>query len=133
MHQPHIASGGRYPVLRTVAILWLVSAAIALVGGVYQAICALIDARRQEVILLHSPAISSRIMGFFIWLAATFFVVVLNVGVAELIKLAIDLEHNTRMTWMNAGSIGTTESAMPAGNGRSCEEESAETALIRGH
>lgn len=131
MHHPHIASGGRYPVLRTVAILWLVSAALAFAGGIYQAICALIDARGQEVILLHSPALTSRVMGFFIWLAATFFVVILNVGVAELIKLAIDLEHNTRMTWMNA--LGSPATPMPAGNGRNLEEESAEAALIRGH
>lgn len=129
MHQPHIASGGRYPVLRAIAILWLVSGILALVGGVYQAVCALIDARSQEMLLLHSGSLSSRVMSFFIWLAATFFVVILNIAVAELIKLAIDVEHNTRMSWM---STGPNEPAGRIGNGRNVEEESAEAALIRG-
>lgn len=133
MPQAHIASGGRYPVLRTIAILWLVSALISLVGGVYQAICSLIDARAQEVVLLHSGAMSSRVMAFFIWLAATFFVVVLSVAVAELIKLAIDVEHNTRMTSINSSAVAPAEPTVRTGNGRNIEEESAEAALIRGH
>jgi hypothetical protein len=133
MHHPHIDSGGRYPVLRTIAILWLVSAALVLIGGVYQAVCSLLNARGQEVILLHSALFSSRVMASFIWLAATFFVVIMNVAVAELIKLAIDLEHNTRMTWMNNGPAAPTSTPIRAGNGRGAEEESAEAALIRGH
>jgi hypothetical protein len=130
MHQPHIASGGRYPVLRTIAILWLVSAVLACAGGIYQAVCALMDARAQEVVLLPSPAMSSRVMAFFIWLATTFFVVVLSIAIAELIKLAIDVEHNTRMTSINSA---VNEPALRAGNGRNTAEESAEAALIRGH
>jgi hypothetical protein len=133
MPQPHIASGGRYPILRTIAILWLVSALLSLIGGVYQAICALIDARAQEVVLLHSSAMSSRVMAFFIWLAATFFVVVLSIAVAELIKLAIDVEHNTRMTSINLSPAASPEPVVRTGNGRTLEGESAEGALIRGH
>ena len=133
MPHAHIASGGRYPVLRTIAILWLVSAVLALVGGVYQAVCSLIDARAQEVVLLHSSAMSSRGMAFFIWLAATFFVVILNIAVAELIKLAIDLEHNTRMTSINVSTAASSGPVVRTGNGRNLEEESAEAALIRGH
>lgn len=129
MAQPHVASGGRYPVLRTIAILWIVSGILALIGGVYEAICALIDARGQEVVLLHSGTLSSRIMSFFIWLAATFFVVILNIAIAELIKLAIDVEHNTRMAWT---ATGPTEPRGRLGNGRTTDEESAEAALIRG-
>jgi hypothetical protein len=133
MHQPHIASGGRYPVLRSIAILWMVSALLALVGGVYQAVCSLMDARAQEVVLMHSSALSSRMMAFFIWLAATFFVVVLNVAVAELIKLAIDVEHNTRMTSLDSSAAAPSEPVVRTRNGRTNEEESAEAALIRGH
>lgn len=130
MHQPHIASGGRYPVLRSIAILWLVSGVLALIGGVYQAVCALIDARGQEILLLHSGSFSSRIMSFFIWLAATFFVVILNIAVAELIKLGIDIEHNTRMAWMSAGPNDSSGRVTQSHN---INEESAEAALIRGH
>jgi hypothetical protein len=133
MPQPHIASGGRYPILRTIAILWLVSALLSLVGGVYQAICSLIDARAQEVVLLHSSAMSSRVMAFFIWLAVTFFVVILSIAVAELIKLAIDVEHNTRMTSLRASTASSAEPPVRTGNGRTVEEESAEAALIRGY
>jgi hypothetical protein len=130
MHQPHISSGGRYPVLRTIAILWIVGGILALIGGVYQAICALVDARGQEVLLMHSGSLSSRVMSFFIWLAVTFFAVIMNIAIAELIKLGIDIEHNTRMYWM---SSSPTEPAGEVGNGRNVREESAEAALIRGH
>jgi len=133
MAQHHIPTGGRYPVLRTIGILWLVSAALAFIGGLYQAFAALLDAREHEVLLIGGGAMSSRFMAFFIWLAATFFVVILNVAVAELIKLAIDIEHNTRM----AAQGGATTSGEPlsarVGNGKGMDEESAELALIRGH
>jgi len=133
MVQHHISTGGRYPVLRTIAILWLISALFAFVGGIYQALAALLDARAHEVVVIGGGAMSSRMMACLIWLAATFFVVILNVAVAELIKLAIDLEHNTRM----AARPGTVSPAEPvgarAGNKRGIDEESAEAALIRGH
>ena len=144
MHQPHLPPGGRYPVLRTIAILWLVGAAISLAGGVYQAICALVGLRAHEWVDIGGLALSGRLMAFFIWLAATFFLVVANVAIAELIKLAIDLEHNTRLTATNTAAMagGATPAApaagAPAPGGRlagiaDAEEESAEAALIRGH
>jgi hypothetical protein len=132
MAQHHIPTGGRYPVLRTVAILWLVSALLAFVGGIYQAFAALFDARGHELVLIGGGAMSSRIMAFFIWLAATFFVVILNIAVAELIKLAIDIEHNSRMAGL-AGASSAEPVAARLGNGKGIDEESAETALIRGH
>ena len=83
--------------------------------------------------MIGGGAMSSRVMAFFIWLAATFFVVILNIAITELIKLAIDVEHNTRM----AAQSETMSSAEPVsvriGNGKEIEEESAEAALIRGH
>lgn len=142
MHQPHIPPGGRYPVLRTIAILWLVGAVISLIGGVYQAVCALAGLRAQEWVDIGGLTWGGRIMAFFIWLAATFFMVIVNIAVAELIKLAIDVEHNTRLTATNTAAIGgATPAAAMAGTvaaGRMAtigdsEEESAEAALIRGH
>ena len=129
MRPAHIVPGSRYPVLRTIAILWLVGAVISLIGGVYQAICALANLHNQEVVDIGGMSMSGRLMAFFIWLAFTFFLVVMNVAVAELIKLAIDIEHNTRMTSINtAGAAPATRT----GDGRDVNEESAEAALIRG-
>lgn len=134
MRQAHIATGGRYPVLRTIAILWLVSALIEFVGGVSQAIVALANLHAYKLVDIGGLAWSGRIMAFFIWLAATFFLVILNIAIAEMIKLAIDVEHNTRMTAMN--TAGAPVAAAPAGvrldNGGDANEESAEAALIRG-
>ncbi|HEY2589391.1 MAG TPA: hypothetical protein VGI81_26835 [Tepidisphaeraceae bacterium] len=143
MHQPHIPPGGRYPVLRTIAILWLVGAVISLIGGVYQAIAALAGLRAQEWVNIGGLTLGGRVMAFFIWLAATFFLVIVDIAIAELIKLAIDVEHNTRLTATNTAAPGGATPA-PAGaagavvGGRMAalgdiNEESAEAALIRGH
>ena len=131
----HIAPGGRYPVMRTIAILWLVGAVLVFVYGVYQAICALANLQNLEAIGIGTNW-GSRIIACLVWLAGTFFAVLVNVGIAELIKLAIDVEQNTRMTAMNTGAIPNAPCA-PAmvasdGGGRFADE-SAESALIRGH
>src|ERR687893_794184 len=44
MRHTHLASGGRYPVLRSVAILCLVSAVVALGDGVWRALDTLVRA-----------------------------------------------------------------------------------------
>jgi len=77
--------------------------------------------------------------------AATFFGVVTILAVAELIKLLIDVEHNTRMS-ANAAAVGAGNGAVAvsvtdgAGDGHvnrivalTSDEESAEAALLRGH
>jgi hypothetical protein len=144
MHHPHIPPGSRYPVLRTIAILWLVGAVISFIGGIYQAVCALANVRSQLWLDIGGLTLGGRIIAFFIWLAVTFFLVVMNIAVAELIKLAIDVEHNTRLTAHHtAGMAPTTPAVAAAGagavagrmtnGGDSEEEESAEAALIRGH
>jgi hypothetical protein len=133
-YKPHV-SRGRYPVLRTIAILWLVGAVLAICYGVYQAVCALANLPSLEAVGI-GASWASRIIGCLIWLAVTFFAVLVNVGIAELIKLAIDVEQNTRMTAMNTSAIPNAPCA-PAmvasdGGGRFASE-SAESALIRGH
>ena len=131
MGNHHIAPGGRYPILRTIAILWLVAGILALVGGVFQAVIELLG---MQIGLVNIGGLqwSGRIMAFFIWLAATFFVVIFNVAVAELIKLAIDVEHNSRMIARNTMPAGAAAGRIDNGKG-DLEEESAEAALIRGH
>jgi hypothetical protein len=129
MVQHHLTAGGRYPVLRTLAILWLVGAALGFIFGVYQAIVALLNMSALQVYPIGGASWGARISAFFLWLAATFFLVVANVAVAELIKLAMDVEHNTRMTAANTAAQAAPAAARTA-NG--IEEESAESALLRG-
>jgi hypothetical protein len=126
MAQHHITAGGRYPVLRTIAILWLFFALLMLIGGIYQAIVALLG----EPMRIGDIAMTGR-SACLVWLSATFFVVILSVAISELIKLAIDVEHNTRV----AAQSGATDTAVSGrvGNGKGNDEESAEVALIRGH
>lgn len=141
MRQASIPAGSRYPVLRTIAILWLVGAVLAFIGGIYQAICALANLPAQEWVNIGGLSWGGRVMAFFIWLAATFFVVIANVAIAELIKLAIDVERNTRMTASNTAMATGAPAAVPGtppAGGRlagiaDVQEESAESALIRGH
>lgn len=131
----HISPGGRYPVLRTIAILWLVGAVLALCYGIYQAICALANLQGLEAIGI-GAGWGSRVIACLVWLAVTFFAVLVNVGIAELIKLAIDVEQNTRMTAMNTSAIPNAPCApsiVASDGGGRFADESAEGALIRGH
>ncbi len=69
-------------------------------------------------------------------LVATFLLAVAVLAFAELIKLMIDVEHNTRMASMGAASgNGSALSSTEARVNRIAEmdEESAEAALLRGH
>jgi hypothetical protein len=134
MHQPHIRAGGRYPILRTIAILWLVGALLALIGGIYQAVCALAGWHDQELMRISGDAVSGRIISCSIWLASTFFAVLLSVAVAELIKLFIDIEENSRALMSNGHAVGSSIAAPVDGpRGKIFVEETAEGALLRGH
>ena len=140
MRHPHIETGGRYPILRVIAILWLVGAVMSLVYGIYQAISVLVGANHQALFAVGGN-LTSRIIGCIVWLAVTFFVVIANIAIAELIKLAMDVEQNTRMTATNTAATAfppaaTATAAPPPGRDearRRWEDESAEAALIKGH
>ena len=140
MHRAHVMTGGRYPVLRALGILYLLGAAAVLLYGLYWI----------GWTLFAAPAsIGDRFAVTLQALAATFFAVITILALAELIKLVIDIEHNTRMAAINAVAptvavstpntdvaVGTT--AAVAGNGpvnrmAQLDEESAEAALLRGH
>ena len=131
MHKAHVMSGGRYPVLRALGILYLLGALAVLCYGLYWI----------GWTLFAAPAsITDRFTVTLQALAATFFAVVTILALAELIKLVIDIERNTRMAAMGTGAV-----AIPSdGNGAATttahvnrvallDEESAEAALIRGH
>jgi hypothetical protein len=161
MHTTHVSSGGRYPVLRTLAILYLFAAAAVLVLGVWRAVSVLIGGTDADLFGA-TPNMASRWLAAFAWLAASFIGVLGMFAVAELIKLLIDIEHNTRLAGMRAMAgdvVATTTVPAPGvaavvvsettrdngmtageavpGGGRVRQllegEETAEGALIRGH
>jgi hypothetical protein len=146
----HFMSGGRYPVLRTIGILYLIAAGVT-------AIAAIVGFGWS---LASAPANwgDRWTVGLSI-LAAGFLGVLMLLVVAEVIKLFIDVEHNSRMCAMAlaaradqsvviaptpAGTVvaPATEATVPGtgvGSSRIApflhtpDEETAEAALIRGH
>src|SRR5262245_33921445 len=77
MHRPHLASGGRYPVLRSLAIIYLIGAGVAILGGLIAAGWALVR---------FPFTVSDRVILAVASLAATFFIVIGMLAVAELLK-----------------------------------------------
>ena len=129
MTKAHLMTGGRYPVLRALGILYVVGAVVALVAGIYWIGWSLFAA---------PGSIGERIALAGGFVVATFLAVVTVLAIAELIKLLIDIEHNTRISAITAASAGNGSTATPAATtavNRLAEmnEESAEAALLRGH
>lgn len=130
MHTPHVASGGRYPVLRALAIMYVFGAALAALGAVIYAIYAL---------AVYKLAWTDRLSIAGGSLVGGFIVVISSLAVAELLKLFIDIEHNTRMAVPGRVGMPASIEVMPAaGDGANnritaLDEETAEAALIRGH
>src|SRR5215218_7788735 len=146
MHAPHVKSGGRYPVLRALAIMYVLVAALTVLGSIAFAIYAMVR---------YNLAWNDRLTILGATLVGGFVAVLSMLAVAELIKLFIDLEHNTRMAIPGrmgmAASVTTTpieraDGAVmaPANAGAqgsmahvnrldAIDEETAEGALLRGH
>ena len=136
MQRPHVLSGGRYPVLRALAIMYVIAAALivplTIIALVY--ILARGPGSMMDRVIISAGAI-----------AGGFFLVVSMLAVAEVLKLFIDVEHNTRMS--GSGASRTVVSVAPgaaeiatvgSADGRpnrldALDEETAEAALIRGH
>jgi len=143
MNRTHLISGGRYPVLRAIAILYLVMSGLTLIGGLIAA----------GYILASQPwQVTTRIVWSIVALAGTFFAVVGCLAVAEVLKLFMDLEYSARRAAMNSeltsGVTTTTAPApsvqIPVNSGTDTpprrnrlnailDEETAEAALLRGH
>ena len=129
MHRAHVMTGGRYPVLRAMGILYLLGAAGVLLYGLYWI----------GWTLFAAPAsMGDRFAVTLQALAATFFAVVTILALAELIKLVIDIEHNTRVAAMGAASTNGGATIPTGADGHAnrmaqLDEESAEAALLRGH
>jgi len=139
LQKPHLSSGGRYPVLRALGILFLIGTGIALVGGLVFAGW-----------LLASPDFSTRLDTRVVLavttIALVFFFILGLLAAAEVLKLLMDIEYNTRTAAFRLGTRGApSESSIPAEgspegavahshNGPELTaEETAEAALLRGH
>jgi hypothetical protein len=124
MRKPHIMTGGRYPVLRSVAILSLLCAALAAVGAVISA--------GWIITQLGDRSIWQRAVLSFTVLGGGFLVVIAILVVAEALELVIDMATSLRMLANRQMPAGE---AKPAGDGSAnvLDEDSAELALIRGH
>ena len=134
MRTPHVASGGRYPVLRAIGIIYVVMAGLSIIVGLIAA----------GYILASQPwSMTTRVVWAIVSLAGTCFAVIGSLAVAEVLKLFMDVEHNTRIAAMRTASDTTTTSTVVGGpNGpeaahvnriRELDEETAEGALLRGH
>lgn len=109
------SSGGRCPVLRSVAILHLAAAVMVVVGGIVGAVWTIFS----RAAIFGPLNWENRIMYGVGVLVAAFFASIFLVAVSEVLKLLIDIERNTRLS---AG-----EKAGPLEG-----EETAEGALLRG-
>jgi hypothetical protein len=117
--------------------MYLLFGALFAVGGVLTAL----------YLLFRGPGtLTDRFIETCASLAGTAFLVLTTLAVAELLKLFMDVEHNTRMAWMSGanGSVaaGTTATTPPGAAAPVAHvnraallegEETAEGALIRGH
>src|SRR3954467_6052436 len=101
MHTTHVSSGGGYPGPRPLAILYLFGAAAVLVIGVWRAVAVLVGSTDSDLFFA-TPNMASRWLAAFSWVAASFIGVLGMFAVAELIKLLIDIEHNTRLAGMRS-------------------------------
>src|SRR5687767_13863649 len=104
MHAPHVLSGGRYPVLRSLAIIYVIGAGLAAISTVIGVLYALFgtDFAWTDRLIITLGA-----------LTAGFFLVLTMLAIAEVLKLFIDVEHNTRAAATGAGAAGTTVTATP--------------------
>ncbi len=131
MRPSHLGSGGRYPVLRTVAILYFIGAVVTAVGGIIAAAWFAVQGDPYNWA-------GGRFRLAVATLTGTFFTVLAMLVVAELIKLFIDIEHNTRLGAVSAAGISASSGPTAPGDGKSRlpwmeGEETAEGAVLRGH
>ena len=134
MRTPHLQSGGRYPVLRAIGIIYVVMAGLSVIVGLIAA----------GYILASQPwSMTTRVVWAIVSLAGTCFAVIGSLAIAEVLKLFMDVEHNTRMHRMQHDVLPSAIAAAAASsNGpetgygnrmKEMDEETAEGALLRGH
>src|SRR5947209_2070325 len=112
MNRAHMMSGGRYPVLRTIAILYLVGAALTAITGLFLACWCLFGQPVPWVPVTFTPAISSRLIACIAMLGGTFLGVISMFAIAEVIKLFIDGVNSLRLMAYRSMAL-TTSPATP--------------------
>jgi len=128
MLKAHLMSGGRYPVLRSLAILYLIGACVAVLAGIAAVVWTLGwgPGAAGDRLLISLGAV-----------AATFFIVISMLAIAEVLKLFIDLEHNSRVAALGVAHTATSGTPMSeterSNRLAALDEETAEAALLRGH
>src|SRR5881394_1193242 len=95
-HKSHLMSGGRYPVLKTIAILYLVGACGVALYGLFFAGWCLFGQSAPWVPVSFTLAWGSRIMACITALGGTFLAVISMLAIAEGIKLFIDGANSMR-------------------------------------
>jgi hypothetical protein len=130
MQGSHMASGGRYPVLRTIGILLLIAGMLDLIAGVVAAVWWYRTHPVDTAVNLGMVMIAMMAGAFLGFLGI--------IALSELIKLLIDIEHNTRMAAGRATEQPVTSGVIAANGGEKHRtwmegEETAEGALVRGH
>jgi hypothetical protein len=117
-------------VLRAIGIIYVVMAAVSIVVGLIAA----------GYILASQPwSMTTRVVWAIVSLAGTCFAVIGSLAVAEVLKLFMDIEHNTRTYMTRPSGEAIATSVAPGRDGGhvnrilELDEETAEGALIRGH
>lgn len=122
------ASGGRYPVIRTIAILYFIAAIVTWLVGIAWAIYEWSSGMGTT---------GYRVGYGFVILAGAFLAGLAMLAIAEVIKLVIDIEHNSRMIALREVPAAPEAAATPMSNGERMQwlkgDETAEGALMRGH
>jgi len=112
----HFTTGGRYPVLRSLAILCLLCAALAAVLAIVAAV--------WVVVQLGDRTLGQRLLLAVSVLCGGFLAVIAILALAEIVELFIDMATSLRtIARRQSGTSG------PAGLP---DESSAETAILRG-
>ena len=147
MERHHLMSGGRYPVLRTIGIFYLIGGAVACLVGLFWAAWALLGPAYSWLGMSQGMPVGQRLMLCLGILAGTFFAALGMFAVAEIIKLFIDMSNSMRMmAWSLPGAVTKEETVVtPEGTATMVtqtthrnrlsflDDETAEAALIRGH
>src|SRR3954469_18434211 len=105
MRSAHFSSGGRYPVLRSLAIIYMIGAIVVGIGGIVLACWMFFSLRGME----------NHIVNGILTLTGTFFVVLSMLAIAEVLKLFIDIEHNSRMAGGYREHVDETTQATSVG------------------
>jgi len=96
-HKSHLMSGGRYPVLKTIAILYLIGACAVALYGLFVAAWCLFGQPAVWIPVSFTPAWGSRIMACISAIGGTFLAVISMFAIAEGIKLFIDGANSLRI------------------------------------